>query len=774
MSKRIALFALTVCLLTISQTAFADGFIVVERPPQNWRRRPIIRRHFPLSVKVHHVKVEIKGALAITHVDQTFHNPNPVQLEGTYIFPLPKDAALSKFSMFMDGKEVEGEVLDKGKAAKIYTGIVQRMQDPALLEYMGRGIFKCRIFPIPARGDKRIKLSYSQVIKPNQGRCQYRYSLNTEKFSSTPLNSVSVKVEIENKTPIKSVFSPSHTAAKVTRKDDKHASLVWEASHTKPDQDFQVNYDLSQKDLGLSVWNFARPAEDGYFLVTITPKVDIAQKELPAKDIIFVFDTSGSMLGEKMKQAKAALRSCVLSLNSKDRFNIVPFSTEARPFREGLVPASEDVKKAAAAHVDGLKARGGTAIHEALLTALDMKPKESKGRPFMVVFMTDGQPTIGETRPDLIKKAVLKAAKGTRIFTLGIGTDVNIKMLDGIAEATKAEQEYVLPSENIEVKISSFYDKFAYPVMTDCELHFEGVWVKEVYPKKLPDLFKGGTLHVVGRYKGEGAVAVRLRGQVSGKAVEHVLEGKFDKSSDGLEFLPARWAKQKIGYLLDQIRLNGAKKELKDEVIALAKRYGLPTPYTSYLVVEENAVPPPRPNNWGGRRPGRGRGGRDGLRPMPMGPSKPKAEPQSEPEDSASDAFRRLAKARRKNAEKKGNSAPSAGADKDSGQGAVERSLGLKKLKRGEGSATEGIEESVVRKIMRTVGSKTFYNVKGRWIDSLVKKDAKPELVLTALSPEYFEFLTKNPDIGPIIALGKNVVFMHKGKVVQIQAKASK
>lgn len=753
---------LGLALAMVPSLTYADGFIVVERPPAELRRIRRHRPHFPLTVKYHRVTVEIKGQVAITHVDQVFHNPNPMQLEGTYIFPMPEDAAVTQFSMYMNGKEVQGEVLERKKALKIYEGIVRRMQDPALLEYMGRGMFKARIFPIPARGDKRVKLSYSQVLKKDNGRCSYRYPLNTEKFSATPLKECSIKVKIDTKTPIKSVFSPSHPTTKVKRSKDKNAVISWVARNTTPDKDFQLYYDLSDKDLGLSIWSYKRPSKDGYFLVTVSPKLEMTQKEHRAKDIVFVLDTSGSMLGKKLVQAKKALQYCVQNLGKADRFNIIPFSMEARPLHNKLVTASKAKRQEADEYIDDLRARGGTAIYEALNTALKMKPKSGDGRPFMVVFMTDGQPTIGqnsdEIDPDYIRKSILKTAGDTRIFTLGIGSDVNTKLLDGIAAGTRAEQEYALEEENLEVKLSHFYDKIAYPVITDCELIFEGLWVKEVYPRKLNDLFKGGTLNVVGRYKGQGPLVIRLRGKVAGKTVEHVLKGTFGAESRALDFLPARWAKQKIGFLLEQMSLAGEKKELKDEVIYLAKKYGIPTPYTSYLVVEEGMAQPRR-------RPGVTRGGRrrDG-RPVP---SAPKAEEQDSSKDAAGQAFKELEKVR-----KKGRKSPGkkrfAG---NSGRGAVERSININKLKKGNASATDDLDENAVRKIMRTIGAKTFYNTGKTWVDSSIKDVSKVDVKVTYLSEEYFALVKTNPKMGAYFALGGNVILRFNGKTYQISSK---
>jgi len=733
--------------------AHADGFIVVERPPEplirRWRHRPR-QSHFPLIVKRHQVKVEIKGTVAITSVDQVFHNPNSTVLEGTYIFPLPKDAAVTKFSLFINGKETPGEILDSSKARSIYEGIVRRMKDPALLEYMGRGAFKCRIYPLPANGDRRIKLSYSQVLKRDHGRGRYVYPLNTEKFSAAPLDSASIQVKLDSDLPLRSIFSPSHPNLDLRRKGETTALASWEARRVRPNKDFVLCYDVSDKDVGMSLWTYKRPTRDGFFLLSISPKTKITSAEIAKKDIVFVFDTSGSMMGKPLSQGQKALKYCIQNLNPGDRFNVVAFSSEASPFAQALMPATKEARSRAVSDIDELRARGGTNIHEALSSALAMRPKQSDGRPFIVVFMTDGLPTMGKTDPAGIRKDVLAAAgKNTRIFTLGIGTEVNTKLLDSIAEGTRAEHEYVLPDEDLEVKLAHFYDKLAYPVISNCKLVFEGIWVKETFPKRLPDLFKGATLQVVGRYKGSGAVTVRLRGQVNGKPIEYVVEGKFGAESQELDFLPGRWARQKIGFLLDQIRLHGESKELKEEVVFLAKKYGLPTPYTSYLVVEDESPKRARPGLAGGRQP----------------------EAKDEADGAARRAFGALRKARDDRRAKSGRAPAAAKApmEKESGRGAVEQSQALKKLKSGASSGTDDIAEELVRKVMRKIGAKTFYRAGERWLDSSLKPGAKADLEVSYLSDEYFALAKRLPALGPILALGGKLVFEHDGKVYRIK-----
>jgi Ca-activated chloride channel family protein len=296
----IAALALTLsALLASAATARADGLIIIEREPR--------MRVQQLAVKYHHVDVAIENNISTTKIDQVFYNPNPMQMEGTYIFPLPDDAAVSNFSMWMNGKEMQGELLDAPKAREIYEGIVRKMQDPGLLEYVGRKAFKCRVFPIPAHGDTRIALSYSQVVPSDRNLSSYMYPLNTEKFSSAPLNSCVVKVSIKSARKITSVYSPSHTVD-VVRKSDNEVLATYEASNVLPTTDFSLFFGTTASALGVDLAAHRNEGEDGYFLAMIAPVYEIPEEQVLAKDVVFVCDTSGSML-EENRMEKLLMKS---------------------------------------------------------------------------------------------------------------------------------------------------------------------------------------------------------------------------------------------------------------------------------------------------------------------------------------------------------------------------------------------------------------------------------------------------------------------------------
>lgn len=555
---------------------------------------PVEKQVPPLAMLNHQVQISIDDQVAITRVEQVFRNHTDRQLEATYIFPVPKGASVRKFSMWVDGKEVQGELVEAKKARAIYTSIVQRTLDPGLLEYMGTDMLRLRVFPVPPKGDQKIMISYTSVAPADNGLVEYIYPLKTDGKAIATLEKFSINVDLKSQHPITNIYSPTH-AITVSRPTDRRAVIAFEKEQAILDRDFQLYYSAGGKDVGLTtITHRPSPGNDGHFLLLISPRAELSKEQEVPRDMVFVLDTSGSMRGKRIIQARNALKYCLSNLNSRDRFAILHFATTVNHYSNNLLNATSDNIDQAKKWVEQLEATGGTAINDALMAALDMRPKTDDGRTFTVVFFTDGRPTIGVTNEEQIKKNVQgRNTTSTRIFTFGVGDDVNAAMLDAIAEQSRALSTYVRENEDIEAKVSSLYGKISNPVLANLKLDVgEGVRISEVYPPQLPDLFHGTQLVVLGRYSGQGHVAVKLTGMVGKDKKEFVYEANFaDRTSDEKTFVEDLWARRKVGYLLEQIRVNGEKKELVDEVITLAKRYGITTPYTSYLIVPDAPVP---------------------------------------------------------------------------------------------------------------------------------------------------------------------------------------
>jgi len=699
-------------------------------PPQPPRPRPP-RTFVPLYIERHRVEVKIDNQAARTKIDQIFANENPVVLEGEYIFPLPNDASVSSFAMYVDGKRVEAELLTADKARKIYESIVRQKRDPALLEYLGSRAFRARIFPIPANGEKRVQLEYSQILKVDSGIAKYVYPLNTEKFSPRPVNDVAITVAIESKQSIKGVYSPSHKVD-IHRKDDHHANISYEGSKVKSDRDFLCYYTLSEKDFGIDLIAQRDDDEDGYFMLLIAPKQATDDSDVIKKDILFVFDKSGSMSGEKIKQAKEALRFCINSLNDGDKFNVISFSTEVESLSEKLLNVNPENQKKAMGFIKNLEAVGGTNINEALLTALKEKPDVQ--RPMMIVFLTDGIPTVGETDVSTIAKNIQKAnEKKARLFAFGVGYDVNTMLLDKLSYTNFGVSQYVLPEEDIEVTISSFYTKISKPVLANLKIDTSDIKVKELYPKTLSDLFFGSQLVLLGRYKNSGDTVIKLTGEVNGKEHSFENEVKFPQRDDSHEFLPRLWAQRKVAYLVDEIRLHGENDELKDEIIKLSKKYGIMTPYTSFLAQEDKPKVTSvevRPN----------------IQTASRAPTITHVEAETKLTECDSKGL---------------------AGGRVVGKNAVEASKKLQAMKQSE-ILVEAESRAPSTKIKRVL-SKTFYLKDGFWVDSEYTEKTKTQDIEYG-SDDYFKLLIDNPKLSKYFAIGPQVIVCYKGKCYRVKS----
>ncbi|HEY8504822.1 MAG TPA: VIT domain-containing protein, partial [Gemmataceae bacterium] len=547
----------------------------------------------PLAMLYHRVNVTVEDQAAVTTVEQAFRNHTDRQLEATYIFPVPKGASVNKFSMWIGDNEASGELLPSDKARQIYTDIVRRTQDPALLEYMGNDLLRLRVFPVPPRSDQKVKMSFTAIARQDDGVVEYVYPLQTTSKPVTTLEDFSIKLSLKSQHPIQNIYSPTH-AIDVVRSGDREASVDFRREEATLNKDFQLFWSVGSREIGVTTLAH-RPvtSEDGYVLLLVSPQLEASKDKLVPRDVVLVLDTSGSMDGVKMEQAKRALKYCLEHLNPQDRFGLVAFATTVRSYRDELVPVSPDHVANAKRWVDGLKAGGGTALQPGLDAALAMRSSDDD-RTFTVAFFSDGQPTIGEMKPEAILKRVGEKTRGnTRIFTFGVGDEVNAALLDKLADETRAVSTYVRPAEDIATKVASIYNKISHPVMANVRLSTsENVRLHEVYPPELPDLFHGSQLVVLARYTGQGSGAVKLSGTVGTEPQEFAYDVTFPIHTDeARDFVEHLWARRKVGYLLDQIRLNGEQKELIDEVTSLATKYGIATPYTSHLVVPDAPMP---------------------------------------------------------------------------------------------------------------------------------------------------------------------------------------
>jgi Ca-activated chloride channel family protein len=471
--------------------------------------------------------------------------------------------------------------------------------------------------------------------------------------------------------------------------------------------------------LGLTLLSYKEKGEDGFFLLLLAPKVEADKQEVLARDVVIVLDTSGSMRGTKLKQAQDALAYILENLNAEDRFNIVSFSSGVRRYASTLQPVSK--AEDALRFVRGLQAEGGTNIDRALTEALSLfGPGE---RPQIVLFLTDGLATEGVVETQKIIANVAKSApRNARLFTFGIGDEVNTILLDTIAQEHRGASAYVRPMQSISEVVSAFYAKVGAPLLADLQIDWGGMLVEELYPYPLPDLFAGGQLLVVGRYRQGGSATVTLGGKINERVVSYRYPGVQLATSGGESFIPRLWAMRKIGYLLNEIRLRGEDKELIDEIVALSVRYGVMTPYTAFLVDETEDVL---------TEAGRGQ--------------------------AANRMYEQAARA-----------TPAA-----AGAPAVDRSVGQKALQDSAiaaaptmaAAAPGAVEQSAQ---VKYVGDVSFVLRQGVWTDTRYDPARLKPRQIRFGSDAYFTLLSEHPEWGRYLAVGARVIVILDGQAYEI------
>ncbi len=435
----------------------------------------------------------------------------------------------------------------------------------------------------------------------------------------------------------------------------------------------------------------------------------------------------------KMEKARSALLYGVSILRPQDRFNVISFAGEERLMEAGLIAADDTGRQRGATFVKSLKPVGGTNINQSLLASLRQFTDTDRDRPKIVVFMTDGLPTVDETNVTKIVDNVRNATKaGVRLFTFGVGYDVNTTLLDKLAAENGGTADYVEPKEDLEVKVSNFFTKVNHPVLTDLRIDMGGAKTDLIYPRGIPDVFRGSQVTLIGRYSNAAsldAVSLRLTGKSGGQSRTYTYDKlSFPLRAETNEYLPRLWATRRVGWLMEQVRTNGEQKELRDEIVDLGTRYGIVTPYTSYLALEEGEVS--RLGNFN-NAPGRAQ-----LRMM----SQPKPTPSA--------------------------TAPSS-VGLSSGAGAVQES----KRARAQQEANKVSADETRTDAVRRAAGKTFYLLDGVWTDSEFKREsALPETAVSFGSEEYFALLKQHPKLGSYFALAERVVVVFEGRVYRVSA----
>jgi Ca-activated chloride channel family protein len=681
-------------------------------PDGNCRASPDCRR--PMAAQVvrtsSRVRADLDGRVVRYEVAETYTNRGGMVGEADYLLPLPKGAAFEDLALSINGEMVSGETMNSDRARGVYEEIVRKLRDPALVEWMGHGLLRTRIFPIQPGEEKRVVVRF-RAIAEREGDALRLDWLGDRRAGDAGGNS-SFTFSYPDDATLGDAYSPTHSLntvreqnRRVARIDDARGPvtlLVPVRSHASA---------------AISLLANAPNGEDGFALITLSPPV-LTWRATP-RDIVLVIDVSGSMSGRKIEQARAAGRQLLQTLTPSDRFRLIDFSSDVRSFRDGWSVATGPNVRAAVEYLDALRANGGTNIQGALDEALASDSPD--GRLPLVLFLTDGAPTVGEQRPDAIVQHAADLRRQRRIFTFGIGADVNAALLEQLALQGRGTATFVRPEESVERAVGVVTDRLTRPVATDVHIHADGVRLYGLQPQGAIDLFAGQDLVVLARYSGtrEDATLV-IEGRTSDGPVRWTGRVSFPAHATSNTFVARLWAAQRVGYLSAERHRTGGNAELDAELRQLGERYGIPTELTSYLVTEPGVL-----------TSGGGPGGL-GIRKQAI-PGRPDVNFANAPAAMQFDAAKVASEQR---------AATSLGElDKD---------------------ALRDKTESV-----RRAGNRTFTLQDSVWSESR-SASGLPVLKVKAFSPAYFALVQDVPELAPLFAVGERVRVFGRKVVIEV------
>lgn len=598
----IASTLLLTLVFTTDETA-AQGILVPERDHEHFVLPrpgiPVPPQRATYQIEKIGIDAAVNGQIVRSTVTQTFKNTGSVTMEASFVFPLPHDAAVDAMTFLVDGREIEAKLMPADKARQVYESYVRRNKDPALLEWVGWGMLKSSVFPIPPGESRTVTLKYSHLLKNENGVVDFLFPLATARYTAQPVKELSIRVALTADQDLKNVYSPTHDV-KPEWNGERNAIIRLTQTNVVPANDFRLLWSLDSRDVGASVVSYWPQDEDqGYYLLLASPRVEWKTVQMPSKNIIFVLDRSGSMNGKKIDQAREAAKFVLNNLRPDDLFNIIAYDTDVEAFSQELERYAEETRAKGIGFINSIQSGGSTNIDLALKTAFASITDGS--RPTYVVFLTDGLPTAGETN-EMAIVANAKAANryAARMIAFGVGFDVNSRLIDRLTRENRGQSVYVRPDEDIEQAVSQLFSKISMPVMTDVSVHYGfsnvtaemGAPVRRVYPDGKFDLFAGGQVVVVGRYAASGPCRLKIEGKVGEDTRTFEYDVQFARRGEGERnrYVAALWASRRIGELIDQIDLNGKNEELVDELVQLSKKYGIITPYTSFLADENQQV----------------------------------------------------------------------------------------------------------------------------------------------------------------------------------------
>ncbi|MBK6765694.1 MAG: VWA domain-containing protein [bacterium] len=592
-------------VLAIACAHVALAQFVLPRPEPT----PDLPRH-TWQVESRYVDMQVTHQVATVTVTETLLNTCGRAFEADYLFPLPPDAAVSSLTLTVDGREMSGEIMDADAARRYYEDIVRRRKDPALLEYAGLGCFRLSAFPLEPGKPARISLRYDQILRRESDLTELTFPLATARRSSAEVAEIEVVAEIHGTRDITTVYSPT-VDIEVDYPTSQDAVVRYSTRNEFPSADFVVYYREDTSEVGATLLSyFPERGKDGYYLLLVSPHPCATSQAPLAKDVILVLDRSGSMSGEKIAQARDAARFVINNLNPEDRFELISYNDGVETCFNALLPGTNENRARALEDVNRVESGGGTNIHDALGRAMEILSNGNRQaslisdatRPAYVFFMTDGLPTVGVTDEQLIIADTRRANDtGARLFCFGVGYDVNVRLLDNLSNTQGGRSSYVKPEEDIEANVSALYAKIKNPVMSDLAMSLDGFKLRDGQPSQLGDLFKGDQIVQVGRLASNRPSNVSDDRIAANLLVSGIFENRpqdfnypvsieVGNRRSSFKFIEKLWAQRRVAFLLDEVRLKGKTGELIDEIVELATRYGIVTPYTSYLADENSRL----------------------------------------------------------------------------------------------------------------------------------------------------------------------------------------
>ena len=555
-------------------------------------------RDVPLTVGYHKVKVEIRDQIARTTIEESFVNRTDGRLEGVFHFPLPQDASISGFGMWIGGELIEADVVEKQRAREIYETILREKRDPGLLEWEGGNIFKARVFPIEAYSEKRIRIVYTQVLPMRANRYRYAYGLRSELLQTTPLRELSLEVLVHSALKLKSVTSATHTVR--SQLTEHSASLEFSAQEYTPARDFEVVCEVDSRESDVVVVPHRR-GDGGYFLAQVTPpsaagnwQREVLPDETPLQ-LLLVCDTSASMNSRNRKLQEQFVSSVLGSLGDRDRFNIAVCDVDCHWQHDKLMPAEERPINAAVEWLESRRSLGWTDLDHMVESVIDRLTHGGAAKPSPsqthVIYIGDGIVTARDADPLAFVNRIARTTKnlsGGTFHAVSVGSSFESGVLKSIA-AVGGGSVRQIDGEQTPVRVAhELLNEITRPGLRDLSVEFEGIQVAAVYPGELSNLAAGTQQMIIGRYlpTGEDQTGeIIITGTRNGEPVKYSSRITMQDAEHGNSFIPRLWARSHLEHLLQQ----GRNEFIKDDIIALSEEFHIMTPYTSLLVLETDA-----------------------------------------------------------------------------------------------------------------------------------------------------------------------------------------